>query len=119
MGLPRARAAALSNLARAVASGEIAFDASLELGDAVARLSAMDGIGPWTAQYIAMRALGEPDAFPDSDLGLRHALASGDAPAPVAAVRAAAEAWRPWRSYAALHLWSALAAGRPPLEKTR
>jgi len=62
---------------------------------------ALPGIGPWTAQYVAMRALGEPDGFPASDLGLKHASADIDLPA-------RSEDWRPWRSYAALHLWASL-----------
>ena len=68
-------------------------------------LCAIRGIGPWTAEYIALRALGEPDAFPAGDLGLRKALGNG-APASEKAVAAASEAWRPWRGYAAMYLWS-------------
>lgn len=114
IGIPRARAAALRNLAAAVATGEIAFDAALGLDDAIARLCAIPGIGPWTAHYIAMRAMGEPDAFPESDLGLRRALGEKGEAAPVADVRARAEAWRPWRSYALLHLWMSLADRKSP-----
>ena len=106
IGLPRARAAALRNMATAVASGVFRFDAALGLDEAVERLCAIPGIGPWTANYIAMRALAEPDAFPESDLGLRHALGHDSAPASVAEVREHAEHWRPWRSYAALYLWA-------------
>ena len=62
---------------------------------------ALPGIGPWTAQYVAMRALGEPDGFPASDLGLKHA-------APGVDLAHRSEAWRPWCSYAALHLWASL-----------
>ena len=68
---------------------------------------ALPGTGPWTAQYIAMRALGHPDAFPAGDLVLRKALAgAGDGPLPTEkTVAARAEAWRPWRAYAVIHLW--------------
>lgn len=113
VGMPRARAAALRSLAAAVASGAITFDAALGLDDAVARLCAIPGIGPWTAHYIAMRAMGEPDAFPESDLGIRRALGSGGEAAPLPEVRSRAEAWRPWRSYAVLHLWMSLADRGP------
>jgi AraC family transcriptional regulator of adaptative response / DNA-3-methyladenine glycosylase II len=68
---------------------------------------AVAGIGPWTAEYVAMRALGDPDAFPHSDLGLLNALRL-EKPA---ALLALAEAWRPFRAYAALHLWHGYSAG--------
>lgn len=108
MGMPRARAETVRVLARAVADGSLVLDAPLGLDDALARLRAVPGIGPWTAQYVAMRAFGEPDAFPAGDLGLRSALGNGAGPLAEAAVARAAEAWRPWRAYAALHLWSSL-----------
>ncbi len=108
IGLPRARAHTLRMLARAVASGELCFDAARGLDQAVARLRAVPGIGPWTAQYIAMRVLGEPDAFPSGDLGLRRALGNGAGPLSAARLEAAAEAWRPWRAYAAMYLWKEL-----------
>ncbi len=70
------------------------------------RLQALSGIGDWTAQYIAMRALGEPDAFPSSDIGLLRALENGDGrPAPKELL-ARSESWRPWRAYGAQHLWT-------------
>jgi AraC family transcriptional regulator of adaptative response / DNA-3-methyladenine glycosylase II len=69
-------------------------------------MEALPGIGPWTAAYVAMRALGAPDAFPDGDLALRRAL--GDVTAREAV--ALAERWRPWRAYAAMHLWTSPAA---------
>ena len=106
IGLPRARAATI----RALARGEVALDASRGLEDAVARLTSVPGIGAWTAHYIAMRALGQPDAFPAGDLGLRRALGNGAGPLAPARVAERAEAWRPWRAYAAMHLWTALAA---------
>ena len=67
-------------------------------------------MGPWTVAYVAMRALGEPDAFPAGDLGLARAVAAGARPSPQELARRA-EAWRPWRAYAALHLWTGLGAG--------
>jgi AraC family transcriptional regulator of adaptative response / DNA-3-methyladenine glycosylase II len=67
------------------------------------------GIGDWTAQYVALRALGEPDAFPASDLVLRRIAAGSGAPVSVSELQATGEAWRPWRGYAAMHLWRAAA----------
>jgi len=107
IGLPRARAATLRALAVATARRELVLDATQGLDDAVARLSAVPGIGPWTAHYIAMRALGEPDAFPVGDLGLRRALGNSGAPLPTAELAQLAEDWRPWRAYAAMILWTA------------
>jgi len=108
LGLPRARAEAIRTFARAVDRETLAFDGAAPLEESIAAMRALPGFGDWTAQYVAMRALGEPDAFPSGDLGLRKALASGAEPARERDVRATAEAWRPWRSYAALWLWSSL-----------
>jgi AraC family transcriptional regulator of adaptative response / DNA-3-methyladenine glycosylase II len=105
IGVPRARAETIRGLARAVAGGALVLDAALGLDDAVARLRALPGIGEWTAQYVAMRGLGEPDAFPAGDLGVRKALGNGHGLPSEAAVSRAAEAWRPWRAYAVMHLW--------------
>ena len=85
---------------------------SAEIIAAVA--GALDGIGEWTAHYIAMRALREPDAFPSGDLGLRRALAGGGKPVTPSALERRAESWRPWRAYAAIRLWM---APTPILEK--
>ena len=103
---------------RALAAGELVLDPGAERDRAEAALLALPGIGPWTAAYIAMRALGDPDAFLPSDLGVLDALARlGAVPAgtgPAARGRAAraaaalAENWRPWRSYAVHHLWAYL-----------
>lgn len=101
LGVTRARAVSIAALARAVADGEVRLDPGVEVDDAIERLQALPGIGAWTAQYIAMRALHWPDAFPHSDLGLRKALGGISH----ARVLAAAEPWRPWRAYAAMHLW--------------
>ena len=104
LGVTRARAACIVALARAVADGSLRLEPGADVEETLARLQALPGIGPWTAQYVALRALHWPDAFPDGDLGLRRAL-GGLTPA---ALRQVAEAWRPWRAYAALHLWQSL-----------
>jgi len=106
IGMPGARAKAIRALARAVQDGEPVLDPCAPLEVAVERLLALPGLGPWTAQYIAMRALSHPDAFPSSDLGLRKALGTGRTLASAAEVEARGEMWRPWRGYAAIHLWS-------------
>ena len=106
LGLPGARARAISGLARAVADGALRIDASRGLDQTVRALSALPGVGPWTAQYVAMRALREPDAFPAGDLGLRKALGNGT-PMPERQLERCSEAWRPWRAYAAMLLWRA------------
>jgi len=105
IGLPRARAATIRALAVSVARGELILDAARDGEQAIGALCAIPGMGPWTAHYIAMRALAEPDAFPATDLGLRRALGNGAGPLPAPAVTRLAEAWRPWRAYAAMHLW--------------
>jgi len=110
LGMPKRRAGAVRNLARAVARDGLLLDGLRGLDASVEALGAIAGLGPWTANYIAMRALREPDAFPDSDLGLLRAVArlnGGVAPTP-ARLRRRAEAWRPWRAYAAMHLWTSL-----------
>ncbi|MDB4941157.1 MAG: transcriptional regulator, AraC family [Labilithrix sp.] len=107
LGMPRARAAALSTFAAAVHDDASLLQPGGDLAEAVVRLRALRGIGEWTAQYIALRALRDPDAFPATDLGiLRGAAGGGERPAP-AVLLARAEAWRPWRAYAAQHLWAA------------
>ena len=106
MGLTRARAAALRGFAHAVATGALELGAFRDLDDAVVKLTALPGIGDWTAQYLAMRALGEPDAFPAGDLGVRQALAVRGKLPSERDVRARAERWRPWRAYAVLALWT-------------
>jgi AraC family transcriptional regulator of adaptative response / DNA-3-methyladenine glycosylase II len=104
VGLPAARAEGLRSLARAVARREIDLEPGVNPTAVVAKLVGLPGIGPWTAEYIAMRALRWPDAFPATDLGL--VKASGLKSARVLA--RAAERWRPWRAYAAMHLWEGL-----------
>jgi AraC family transcriptional regulator of adaptative response / DNA-3-methyladenine glycosylase II len=105
LGLTRARARAISCLAAAVAEGRLELDASRPLEAALAGLMELPGVGEWTAHYVAMRALGQPDAFPASDLGLRRAAANGQGCVPIERFSKCAEAWRPWRAYAAMHLW--------------
>ena len=107
LGLTKARAHALVALARAAADGRLDFGAPVD--DVTAALEALPGLGPWTAQYVALRALGEPDAFPAGDLVLRRMAASNGVPLTPRALLARAEAWRPWRGYAVLHLWQAAA----------
>ena len=98
IGVTTARAGALRNFSAAVASGAVTLDRGVGLDETVRTLRALPGIGPWTAHYVAMRACGERDAFPASDLALRKVL--GPDPA------TAAEPWRPWRAYAAMHIWA-------------
>jgi AraC family transcriptional regulator of adaptative response / DNA-3-methyladenine glycosylase II len=99
-GLPAARRGCLVALGRAVVSGSLALDGAASLDDAVARLQALPGVGPWTAHYVAMRALGEPDAFPAGDLALKRETGLGEV-----RLLKRAEAWRPWRAYATMYLW--------------
>jgi AraC family transcriptional regulator of adaptative response / DNA-3-methyladenine glycosylase II len=111
LGMPGARRATLKALAEAALEDPDLFRLRGSVEDAVARLSAIRGIGEWTAQYIALRALREMDAFPASDIGLLRGAAGvgGARPSPAELLRRA-EAWRPWRGYAAQHLWAADAA---------
>jgi AraC family transcriptional regulator of adaptative response / DNA-3-methyladenine glycosylase II len=124
IGLTRSRAASLTALARAVADSKLELDRLGDLEEAVRTLTGLPGIGDWTAHYIAMRALGEPDAFPAADLGLLRAMepedeepaggragANGGRQAAPATARKRAlerrsEAWRPWRAYAVMALWT-------------
>lgn len=105
IGLTRARAATVRGVARALLEGRVDFRAERTLDDFVAAWTALPGIGPWTAQYIAMRALGHPDAFPAEDLVLQKQLPGDGSRLSAKALLARAEAWRPWRAYAVIHLW--------------
>ena len=107
IGLPRNRALALRGFARAVCEGTLCLSGERPWAESEAALRAIPGIGDWTAATIALRALGAPDAFPAGDLGLRRALSAGSALPTPATVLRRAEAWRPWRGYAAIHLWTA------------
>jgi AraC family transcriptional regulator of adaptative response / DNA-3-methyladenine glycosylase II len=107
IGLPKQRAHCLNALAEAATAGALRAVKGESLDSAVARLAAIDGIGPWTAHYVAMRALRQPDAFPASDLGLRRAYGGARGPVTAFELERAAERWRPWRAYAAMLLWCA------------
>jgi len=120
IGMPRARRTALTSLAAAVVADPLIFGARRSLEEAIAQLRSLAGIGEWTAQYIAMRELREPDAFPAADIGLMRAMSDrrGMRPSP-AELLAHAERWRPWRAYAALHLWASEPHLTPAIEKVR
>jgi AraC family transcriptional regulator of adaptative response / DNA-3-methyladenine glycosylase II len=113
LGVPPHAAAALAELARLVRVGGLDFAGPVETVSSV--IAGLPGCGPWAAQYLALHALAEPDAFPDSDADLRRAAAGDGAPLAAAGLSERAEAWRPWRGYAAVHLWCAAEAapGRP------
>ncbi len=106
--MPAARARALINACEQLASGNIVIDAGSDRDEIAILLESLPGIGPWTASYVALRALGDPDVFLPTDVGVRNALrAFGVDSSPKAAARLA-ESWRPWRSYALHHLWASL-----------
>jgi AraC family transcriptional regulator of adaptative response / DNA-3-methyladenine glycosylase II len=106
LALPRSRALALIGLARAIADGDVVLDAGSDAEEVRQQLPLLAGIGSWTADYIALRALGHPDVFVHGDLGARRAAEQAGLPTTFAALAAAAMRWRPWRSYALIHLWS-------------
>jgi AraC family transcriptional regulator of adaptative response / DNA-3-methyladenine glycosylase II len=112
IGLTASRAAAMNAFAGAVADHSVRFDRGSTLDQFIESVTALEGLGPWTAQHLALR-LGEPDAFPAADLGLRRSL-SGDRGHPVSrrAAEALAERWRPWRAHAAAHLWLSARSSR-------
>jgi AraC family transcriptional regulator of adaptative response / DNA-3-methyladenine glycosylase II len=110
--MPRARSQALVGLATALASGEVSLHPGADRDQVTARLLAVGGIGPWTASYIRMRALSDPDAFPGTDGGVLSALRR------LGAGVSAAERWRPWRAYAVHHLWATLEQPTPQGETT-
>jgi AraC family transcriptional regulator of adaptative response / DNA-3-methyladenine glycosylase II len=109
--LPRLRARTVVTLAEALASGALTLDIGEDAEASRATLRTVPGIGPWTADYIAVRGLGHPDVMLSSDLGVQRALAGLGHSSTPAAVDALARQWRPWRSYAMVHLWSS-----PPSE---
>ena len=104
LGMPGARARTVLALARAVAKGDLDLVPNADIETTLDKLRALPGVGEWTAQYIAMRALAWPDAFPHTDLGVMKALGESNP----RRVLAAGEAWRPWRAYAVMHLWNSL-----------
>lgn len=105
---PRSRQVALAALVTALADGKLELGPGSDWEEARAQLSHLPGIGPWTVEITAMRALGDPDAFPVGDLGLRLAAAATDLPSGPARLVARSQAWRPWRAYATQYLWAAL-----------
>jgi AraC family transcriptional regulator of adaptative response / DNA-3-methyladenine glycosylase II len=110
LAMPAARRRAVVGLAAALASGDIVLDPDGDLAAIRAQLLALPGIGPWTVEYIAMRALRDPDAFLPTDLGVRHALRRLGLDDSARAAAALAERWRPYRAYALQHLWAILNA---------
>ncbi|CAN5801388.1 DNA-3-methyladenine glycosylase 2 family protein [soil metagenome] len=113
LGLPGSRYEALRRLARALAAGEVSVDRGADRLDTEKRLLSIKGIGHWTAAYVAMRALGDPDAFLPTDLGVRRAVERLGGDSDPATITGLAERWRPWRSYATRYLWASLGIGRP------
>ena len=114
IGLTRARAETLRTMARALLDGRVDFKPERTLDNFTSRWIALPGIGPWTAHYIALRALGHPDAFPADDLVLQRALPNDGSRLSAKVLSAHAEAWRPWRAYSVIHLWKdSMAATRP------
>ncbi|MFD8570818.1 AlkA N-terminal domain-containing protein [Streptomyces sp. NPDC059639] len=106
LALPRSRRATLLTLVRQLADGELTLGPESDWDEARARLTALPGFGPWTVEAIAMRALGDPDAFLPTDLGMRRAAQELGLPHTPAALTARAAAWRPWRAYATQYLWA-------------
>jgi len=106
LAMPQSRRESFAALARALASGQIDLSVGGDWLEARLRLDSLPGVGPWTVETIAMRALGDPDAFPASDLGVRAAARQAGLPATSAALTSRAAAWRPWRSYAVQYLWA-------------
>lgn len=105
-GMPGSRRRALRATAEAIADGDLVLDAGADRDQTRARLLALPGVGPWTADMVLLRGLGDPDAWPSTDLGVRHGARAAGLPAEVALLNLRAEAWRPWRGYAAALLWA-------------
>ena len=102
----RQRQAAITALARALADGQLTLHGGADVPATCAALRALPGIGAWTAEYIAMRALRWPDAFPAGDVALQQALGLRGQPQPARAAESLAQAWKPWRSYAVIRAWA-------------
>lgn len=109
LSMPRRRAQTIKDLSGSVASGEISFDGSVSMAELCEQLSMIKGIGPWTAQYVAMRALNNPDAFLEGDLVLEKVASQLFQIQSRNELMAYTEAWRPWRAYAGMHMWRAAA----------
>jgi AraC family transcriptional regulator, regulatory protein of adaptative response / DNA-3-methyladenine glycosylase II len=112
LAMPATRVKALLALAAALAAGTLVLDGGADRAEARRRLLALPGVGPWTADYVAMRALRDPDAFLPNDLGVRHALERLGIDGRPARALALSERWRPYRAYAVAHLWATLTSGR-------
>ena len=107
LALPTRRRESLAALLEALASGRLSLEPGCDRDAALAGLGGLPGIGPWTTELIAMRALGDPDAFPSTDLGVRRGATAVGLPSASRALIAHAAQWRPWRAYAVQHLWGA------------
>ena len=112
LGLTKGRVTALRALGHAVAQEGLELDRNADREQTITCLLQLPGVGPWTASYIAMRALGDPDAFPLADLGLRRAFEQQGVAADRSSIERRAETWRPWRAYATHHLWASLSSAR-------
>jgi AraC family transcriptional regulator of adaptative response / DNA-3-methyladenine glycosylase II len=120
IGLTATRAATISGMAQALLDGRVTFRTEQSLDAFVASWTALPGIGDWTAHYIAMRTLGDPDAFPAADLILRREATTDALPLSTKALTERAQAWRPWRAYAVIHLWRAASDAQPqPRDRKR
>jgi AraC family transcriptional regulator, regulatory protein of adaptative response / DNA-3-methyladenine glycosylase II len=108
IGLTSRRRTSLQRLAQLVADGELDLSGRAERETTLETLLSIPGIGPWTASYVAMRALGDTDAFPASDFGIRAGFEALGLPTSSGAIERHAERWRPWRSYAVMHIWRSL-----------
>jgi AraC family transcriptional regulator of adaptative response / DNA-3-methyladenine glycosylase II len=108
LGITQSRVSALRALAQSVVKGDLVLDHSADRVQTAEQLQRLPGVGPWTASYISMRALGDPDALPVTDLGLRRALEQHGLPTDTRRIVAHAASWRPWRAYATHHLWASL-----------
>lgn len=111
IGMPSRRASALRAVSAALAAGELPLDPGVAPQEAHEALRRLPGVGPWTASYVTMRALGDPDAFLPTDVGVRRALGALGRASDPAAADATAEGWRPWRAYGLMHLWRHEAEG--------
>ncbi|WP_407562147.1 AlkA N-terminal domain-containing protein [Streptomyces sp. 184] len=115
LAMPRSRRTTLTGLVAALAAGDLDLGGGSDWEEARRRLGELPGIGPWTVEIVAMRALGDPDAFPATDLGVRKAAAGLGLPGSPAALVRHSAAWRPWRAYAVQYLWAAPPAGDHPI----
>ncbi len=117
IGIPMARARALVGFSDALATGKISLDVGVDRVEAMKAMEALPGIGPWTASYVCMRSLSDPDVFLATDLAVRQGANRMNLPAELKPLDSHAQAWRPWRSYATHHLWGALAMDLDWLQK--